>query len=232
MRWEPPLTALEGRALPGGTDLRIALRVPDLSLCLLGPDAAPLAELALNGRSLTDAYRWASEAVRTATRGAHERPLIHPGFQLPEHPLARDGRRARSRLVELARWFGNADAELRRLAQAIAPGRCLLARHFDIATLIEIESGRTAAPTGVGVGLSRATPPSTEPYLYANHCWRPPARAPPLAAGNGSGRDGSARCCGQPVVAAGDGAARWVCCAPSSPPRSGQPRARLEGSAR
>jgi hypothetical protein len=214
MSWDAGLSALVGRPLPGEAACRIAVRVPDLSLCLLGPGDAPRAELALDGRSLADAYGWASETIRVATRGAHDRPLLHPGFELPEHPLAKDGRFARDPgLTELARWFGNVDAALRKLARRTRGAGPVLCwpHHFDIATRIEIEPGRSGhAARTVGAGLSPGDASIDEPYLYVNH-WPPTSRRalPPLVAGEWI-REGwvGAALRGSQLVAAGDAAAQ------------------------
>ena len=214
MRWDGGLAALVGRALPGGADLRIALRVPDHSLCLLGADDAPAAELALAGRSLAEAYDWASQAIGTATRSAQGRALVHPDFQLPEHALAQGVRFARDPgLPELARWFGNADAELRRLAgqtRGAGPVLCW-PHHFDIATLIEIEPGREGhAARTVGVGLSPGDDSIAEPYWYVSH-WPATSRValPPLPAGAWIREEWiGALLRGSQLVAAGDGAAQ------------------------
>jgi len=214
MSWDAALAGLVGRALPGEAACRIGVRVPDLALCLLGPDGVPRAELRLAGRTLPEAYRWTSEAFRAATRGAAGRPLIHPGFELPEHALAHGGRFARDPgLAELARWFGNADAAQHRLAQqtrGAGPVRCW-PHHFDIASLIEIEPGQVGrAARTVGVGLSPGDASIDAPYLYVNHS---PATSrlalPPLAAGEWI-REGwiGAALRGSQIVAAGDAAAQ------------------------
>jgi len=214
MGWDVALAGLVGRALPGEAACRIGVRVPDLSLCLLGPDGVPRAELPLAGRTLPEAYRWTSEAIRAATGGTLDRPLIHPGFELPEHALARGGRFARDPgLAELARWFGNADAALRRLAQQVRGAGPVLCwpHHFDIASLIEIEPGQGGrAARSLGVGLSPGDASIDEPYLYVNHWPATSRRAlPPLAAGEWI-REGwvGAALRGSQMVAAGDAAAQ------------------------
>jgi hypothetical protein len=214
MAWDPALAGLVGRALPAAPACRVGLRLRDLSLCLLTPDGAAPAELALAGRTLPEAYRWASEAIRSTTRGALERSLVHPGFELPEHTLARGGRFATDPgLAELARWYANADALLRRLAEQIpgaGPVRCW-PHHFDIASLIEIEparDGRTAR--SAGAGLSPGDGSIDEPYLYVNHFPVTARRElPQLAAGEWF-RAGwlGAVLRGSRIVAAGDAAAQ------------------------
>jgi hypothetical protein len=213
MAWDAALAGLVGRALPAAA-CRVGLRLRDLSLCLLTPDGAPPAELALAGRTLPEAYRWTSEAIRSTTRGALERSLVHPGFELPEHPLAHGGRFATDPgLAELARWYANADALLRRLAEqtpGAGPVRCW-PHHFDIASLIEMEparDGRTAC--SVGAGLSPGDASIGEPYLYVNHFPVTSRRElPPLATGEWF-RKGwlGAVLRASRIVAAGDAAAQ------------------------
>ncbi len=188
MTWEAGIGAFVGQALPGNVACRVAVRVADLTLCLLGPDASVSAKLELAGHTLTEAYHWTAAEVRTATRGAHARALVHPGFELPAHALARGGRFERSAgLDELARWVGNADGVLRRLARETRGAGPVLCwpHHFEIASLIEVAhapDGRAARTVGVGLSLGDAA--IDEPYVYVNH-WPTTARRvlPPLAAG-------------------------------------------------
>jgi hypothetical protein len=214
MGWDAASGALVGRALPGADAIRVALRVADLTLCLLGRSGAPLAQLGLEGRTLAEAYRWTAEAVETATGGAQARPLRHPGFELPDHPLARGGRLERDPgLVELARWFAGADAVLGHLARATRGAGPVLCwpHHFDIATLIAVELDRDGrALRTVGAGLSPGDGFVAEPYAYVNH-WPATARRelPPLAAGEWftAGWTGAVLRGGD-LVAAGDAAAQ------------------------
>ncbi len=214
MAWDAALAGLVGQELPGEAACRIGVRMPDLSLCLVARNGAPRAELALAGRTLPEAYRWTAEAIRAATRGAEDRPLIHPGFELPEHALARGGRFSRDpALAELARWYGNADTALRRFAEQTRGAGPVLCwpHHFDIGSLIELEAepGGRAART-VGAGLSPGDASIDEPYLYVNH-WPVTSRRtlPPLAAGEWIREKWlGAVLRGSQLVAAGDAAAQ------------------------
>jgi hypothetical protein len=214
MTWHVALGALVGAALPGAAACRVALRVPDLTLCLLGADDAPRAQLALAGRSLAEAHRWTSDAVRNETRGALAKPLTRPGFELPEHAIALGGRFERSAgLPELASWYANAHSVLIGLARETRGAGPVLCwpHHFDIATLIAIETGRDGQATRtVGVGLSPGDASIDEPYLYVNH-WPATKRheLPPLAAGEWWTQAWlGATLRGSELVAAGDGAAQ------------------------
>jgi hypothetical protein len=194
MTWDPGRVELVGCRLSPQKDIRIALRVPHLALCILGTGpanlgkgSAPNPELTLDGRTFGDALRWASEQIHLATGGVQQE-LMHPGFQLPEHPLGRGERFQRDPgLAELARWYGNADGELRRVAKenpSAGPVLCW-PHHFDIATLIEVEPPREGRPgRTLGAGLSPGDLGIDEPYFYVSH-W-PPTRSqtlPPLEVG-------------------------------------------------
>jgi hypothetical protein len=196
MTWDPTRAELVGRTLPGEKEIRIALRIQDFQLCLLGTGllrrlagaAAANAEIDLGGRSLAEAYRWASEQIRIATDGQLDRALKHPRFELPEHPLGRGGLFARDPgLPELSRWYANAECELRRVVQesrGAGPLRCW-PHHFDLATLIEVtQTGGGSSARTVGVGFSPGDVGIDEPYFYVTHFPATRKRElPPLEAG-------------------------------------------------
>jgi hypothetical protein len=188
MTWDAALGSFVGRALPGVPACRVAVRVADLTLCLLGPGSEAYARIELAGHSLDDAYGWTAKCLRETTRSAHPAALVHPGFGLPAHPLAQGGRFERAAgLGELALWYANADTALRRLARETRGAGPVLCwpHHFDIATLIEIaHAPGGGAACSVGAGLSPGDASCDEPYVYVNH-WPATARRalPPLAAG-------------------------------------------------
>src|SRR5262245_6551741 len=158
MTWEPRRAALVGRAIPGPAPARIALRIADLTLHVLDRRSRSVAELALPGRSLAEVYRWTSAAVKSHSRGALDRPLRHPGYELDPHALAEGGRfRLEAGLPELARWFANAAGALARFQRGTTGAGEVLCwpHHFDIAALVVLETdGDGDAVRSVGVGLS------------------------------------------------------------------------------
>jgi hypothetical protein len=180
MTWDAARLELVGTTLPGDKEIRIALRVQHLQLCLLGTGlsrmltgAAPNPEIDLNGRSLAEAYRWAAEQIRIASDGRLDRALKHPGFELPEHPLGQGALFKRDpALPELSRWYGNAELALRRVVQENRGAgwvRCW-PHHFDLATLIEVAPAGNGSPQRtVGVGLSPGDSGIDEPYFYVTH---------------------------------------------------------------
>jgi hypothetical protein len=189
MAWDAGLAALAGAAIPGPDACRVAVRVRDLALLLVDADGKVAAETPLAGTTLADAYAWASQAVAAHTRGRLDRPLVHPGYELPPHALARGGRFAVDPAAqsELARWYADADGELRSFA-ARTPGAgpvLCWPHHFDLASLLAVETGAAGEATKtIGVGLSPGDEFVAEPYWYVNH--GPEAEdpaLPPLAAG-------------------------------------------------
>ena len=131
MGWDAALGSFVGHWLPGEPVCRVAVRVADLTLSLLGPDSEPRARLELSGRTLSEAYRWTAEALRATTHAALDCALRHPGFELPAHPLAHGGRFSGiASLAELARWYANADGALRRRVRdkSPAPAPCSAGR--------------------------------------------------------------------------------------------------------
>jgi hypothetical protein len=185
---------LAGRALLAGvptpSGLRAALRPADLTLLALGQDDAPVAEMPLAGRTLDEALRWMTQALRARA----DVELDRPRYEMPHHPVAEGARfaddRASAARVELARWYAAADHVLRTVARD-APGasavRCW-PHHFDIATLLPGSSG---AGSTVGVGLSPGDPSYPEPYFYVTPWPSPPNPSPPsLPAGARWHREG------------------------------------------
>jgi len=215
MQWDAAQGALVGALLPGPERLRVALRPSDLALLLVDASESALASQPLAGRTLAEAYAWVSGAVRDATRGRVDHALVHPGYELPPHAIARGGRFELDapRLAELARWYADADAELRALA-ARTPGAgpvLCWPHHFDLATLVAVESGPDGAATKtIGVGLAPGDDLVAEPYWYVNHGPEAEGLAlPPLAAGEWW-TDGwtGAILRGEALVAAGGAAAQ------------------------
>jgi len=173
MVWDADGGALVGRTLPDAGGCRIALRVADLVLLLLAGDGTALAELALAGHTLAQAYRWTGDTVARHTRAARARALVHPGYELEPHPLASNGRFERDPgLPELARWYANAALALRRLERETPSAGEVLCwpHHFDMATLLTLEVDRAGdAVRTVGVGFSPGDDFIRMPYWYVNH---------------------------------------------------------------
>jgi len=190
--WSEAAGALVGRLVSRERPFQAALGVARLELLLLDDRGATLGSLPLGGRTLADAHAWLARAIE-----AHGVPL--PGsrltpvpYDLPAHPTARGASftgRPGEDFEELARWYGNAHAELEELAAREAGAsdvRCW-PHHFDIATLITLERGGDgAASRTIGVGLGPGDETYAQPYWYVSP-WPLPDEEhdlPPLAGGH------------------------------------------------
>ncbi len=188
LQWDGEQRALCGRPIAAAGGARLALRLEELALAVLGPRGERRAELALPGRTLAEAMRWAGEALVPGAHGA----LVRPPHELPMHPLGRGAAFQGGHgpaLAELARLYAQADEELRRRALSSSGAGEILCwpHHFDLAVLFELERDAEGhALRTVGAGLSPGDEFFAQPYWYVNHgpeTRRAPAALPPLAAG-------------------------------------------------
>jgi hypothetical protein len=183
LHWAAQLAATPGRTLaPSRADdshasfrwmndalvqedrFRSGLRLRDLTL-LLGDD-----ELALDGRRLDDGFAWLAARL-PGLRKVFDAPM-------PHHPVTEGAPfslRDRGAFEALSRAY----AEAARLLRAIHDDVRCWPHHFDIATLLEFDDGRS-----IGAGLSPGDDSCDEPYWYVNHTPSTPRRdLPPLAGG-------------------------------------------------
>jgi hypothetical protein len=110
--------AFEGfQTHPLKDDLRLGLKLTDLSITLLGGRNASMHLLCLNGRLDGHAKRWLAEQL--AANGFDARGLDQRApYDIPQHPIgmgaAYNTADIADALRELAAWFGNADIVGRR----------------------------------------------------------------------------------------------------------------------
>jgi len=196
LEWLEPARALVGAPLADGT-VRAALRPVDLTLLILDATNRAVETLDLRGETLQSGLAWLTAALARVT-GAAAVPLARPPHELPPHPVGAgapfpetdDDARAL-----LANVFSMADRQLRALAASV-PGassvRCW-PHHFDIATLVALDSPTTAGEISrsIGVGLSPGDASYSGGYWYVTP-WPYPAvpELPPLAAGGAWHREG------------------------------------------
>jgi hypothetical protein len=187
--------ALEGFTThPLKDDLRLGLRLTDLSIALLGGNRkASMHPLCLSGRPDAQARHWLTEQL--GAHGLDARALDQPSpYEIPRHPISTGAAYDTTDLVdalrELAAWFANADSALGDIrghlserGLAPSPARCW-PHHFDLATLISFPA-RTGETAFIGVGLSPGDMYYDEPYFYVTIYPAPDtAKLPPLSLGH------------------------------------------------
>jgi hypothetical protein len=185
--WDGALDGLATHPLVG--ELRLGLRIPDLTLLLLGgAEAQP--SFPLDRRTDADARRWLG--AQLAACGLDAAKLDAPApYAMPDHPLAHGGAYAAGALAdaltELTAWFASASMSLGALYERMigrglkaSPLRCW-PHHFDIATLTLVEGGEAEHAPSVNAGFSPGDEHYAEPYFYVRpYPYPEPAKLPPL----------------------------------------------------
>jgi hypothetical protein len=187
--WDDALDGVATHPLTG--ELRLGLRIPDLTLLLLG-GAGGQQSFPLNGRTDVDARHWLGGQL--AAHGLDAAKLDAPApYAMPEHALAHGGLyeagRLTDALAELAAWFANAHTSLGIVRDRIighglkpSPLRCW-PHHFDLATLTLLAGGDAEHAPSVNAGFSPGDVHYEEPYFYVSpYPYPDPAEPPPLPA--------------------------------------------------
>lgn len=181
--WSEAHRALAGRKIPALSGASAALRFESFELLLLGDTGEILATRPLDGTSLRDAFAWLGNAVAREHGSAEPTKLVRTRYELPPHPVA-DGAAfafdSPQRFQELARGYANSQRVFETLASE-EPGasdvRCW-PHHFDLATLITLDSDAAGNPTRtIGVGFSPGDERYAEPYVYVSPWPYPEASA-------------------------------------------------------
>lgn len=158
-------------------DVRLALKITDLTLVWLGEGIGRTQTFALSGRSDPAARKWLGERLNAI--GLDESLLDMPSpYKMPDHAIAGgavyDAVGRGDVLAELAAWFGNADQALNDVREemigkkfAPSPVRCW-PHHFDLASLIALDPGPDGKARSVNAGLSPGDEHYDEPYFYVS----------------------------------------------------------------
>ena len=173
MTWDATRRAFVGAPFAGAYPFRVAVRPEDLSLLLLDRTDDPLATLPLAGHTQDEAFGWLSVGVATYMGGAPP-VLARPEYDIPAHDLGHGGRFTAETGGPLRAWadlYGGADAIIREVVATrddASVVRCW-PHHFDIASLITLESDESGSATRtVGLGLAPGGDPSEGWYLYVS----------------------------------------------------------------
>jgi hypothetical protein len=183
MTWSSDTGALIGNAAASGLQLALAVHAFELRAVQGG---RTLAALALIGKTLAEAMRWA-DAQLAGAEGGTARGIRARDYDMPDHAV-RDGAAFSpdpAALAELAGWFTHGDAVLCEAA-AGAP-RTLPVRvwphHFDAGTIRYLGEPGPSAPQ-IGFGLSPGDRHYEQPYFYVTAFpLRPDPRFPALPGG-------------------------------------------------
>jgi hypothetical protein len=174
--WEASHAALVTRALPAkGGEVRVGIRIPRLEMIITRGDNV-LDAFQFDGRTDASAGAWMDAKLRALSlKPAGD---VRLPYALPDHPVG--GRPHELRMLgrelgELSRWFaGSADVLdefIARLSGARASPVLCWPHHFDIATLVSLDEGRSENGHSLGVGVSPGDEYYAQPYVYVSP-WR------------------------------------------------------------
>ena len=186
MTWLGALSALATQPIAAPIPLRIALRVPDLTLLTVAAASGEAqSRFPLGGATRDEGLAWIGGRLGEAGLDTSRlRSTLH--FSIVPHPTDTGGafHAERADLDELGRWYADASSFLEPYRSSMAgagPVRCW-PHHFDIATLVRLPAGARRLQT-IGVGLSPGDEGSDEPYFYVGPYPSPTAILPPLSIG-------------------------------------------------
>ena len=193
LTWDGARGALFSQPLPAGdAAVRVGLRLAGLALIVMRGNLV-LDTYELAGRRDSMVGVWLDSALRAL--GLKPATEVTLPYTIPSHPVARGSAYSFSgeaeSFDELVRWFDAAADVLDEVKTGYAEGRVDAARcwphHFDIATVVTLDSPGVENARSIGMGLSPGDHYYPQPYVYVSP-YPPPKGAimalPPLALGH------------------------------------------------
>ena len=186
LTWSAPLRALTTEPITAAEQLRIGVRVEDLTLDAVDANGVATQSFSLPGRTIAEAHAWL--AGITAQAGLDPESLTErKHYTIPSHPVAMGESfsiGSRNDFEQLARYWSNAASLLDQIAQSTAGASPVRTwpHHFDIATLIELPGSTRKT---IGVGQSPGDEFFDQPYWYVGPYPYPPVNDLPRLAGSG-----------------------------------------------
>ena len=169
MEWSDHFQALVGE--PIGDDLRVALRLSDVTLLVLESDGVT-DELPLEDRTLVEGLIWLQAQVDRL--GGAERKLTLPTHYEILSPMKKEENfvfESPEPYGELARYFANANRVFRALGEELPEASSIRCwpHHFDIGGLLVLDPSKPPEEAKtIGFGLSPGDDNYAEPYFYIN----------------------------------------------------------------
>jgi hypothetical protein len=190
MIWDDEEKMLVGAPITNG--LRAGLVLADLSLALLDEDGVVSREILLAGKTLDESIAWLLQGIEDLTAHRVSDALDIDRRELPQHEVSQGKPFAAAAPLEseeLARWFSNASRILGLFQDATDGASPVRAwpHHFDMATLVKLDSSETNAETArsVTLGMSPGDDNYDEPYFYMTVWPKPDYADLPELAGRG-----------------------------------------------
>lgn len=170
--WDAQLQSFVGNLIQAQQAFRVGLDPVNLVLRVLDGQGGTIAELPLDGKTLTAAMDWLKEAIAPLGADTSQIQLLsYPPDDFPDAPIAHgapfDAADADAR-VALADYYAISNALLQGIATRTAASAVYIwPHHFDMATLID-RSVQADGSRTIGVGLSPGDTSYPEPYWYVS----------------------------------------------------------------
>lgn len=189
MYWNRALNSYVGHELPQFR--RIAIRLPDLSLCIFDDKDYIVQALEISGFTRMELYEWMTKAleancINTENLGLEMHYEIpdqarykHASFENPDTEATRFISRMRTNAYDII-------TELVKNYPDASPVR-IWPHHFDTGSLIPYYDG-DKMKAGIGLGLAMPDKMVEEPYFYVNHWMDEPLTDYPKLKNPGKGK--------------------------------------------
>ncbi|HKK09819.1 MAG TPA: hypothetical protein VJ939_03235 [Bacteroidales bacterium] len=189
MFWNRALNSYVGHELPQFR--RVAIRLPDLSLCIFDDKDYIVQALEISGYTRMDLYEWLTKALE-ANRISTENLGLEMHYEIPDQPRYEHAsfEKPHPEASEfIARMRTNAREILTKLVKSYpdaSPVR-IWPHHFDTGTFIPYYDGDKMV-SGIGLGLAMTDEMVGEPYFYVNHWMDQPREKYPKLKVPGKGK--------------------------------------------
>ena len=171
MLWNETLNSYTGNVLPQYR--RVAIRLPDLSLCIYDEKDFVVQAMEMSGYTWSELYDWLEKALQANNIDTGNlKPTLHyeisnhnlyetSFFDKPDNEAAKQVASLRSNIREILKEIVADYPEASHIR--------IWPHHFDTGTFIPVNNKKGTMTASIGLGLAVADDMVNEPYFYVNH---------------------------------------------------------------
>lgn len=171
MIWNEALNSYTGNVLP--QNRRVAVRLPDLSLCIYDEKDYVVQAMEMNGCTWSELYDWMEKALQANSIDTKNLDTtLH--YEIPNHGIyetASFDKPDHTMAQQVAFMRSNARNILKDIVAKYpqASHIRIWPHHFDTGTSIPLNNEKGKMIASIGLGLAVADDMIDEPYFYVNH---------------------------------------------------------------